>query len=173
MSAMSNPEVARSDLPLYNVRALRPLSRSTRMPPCSRFSQNQAGAPPQAEVMRPSEIASVHSSHSASDAKESYAAKPQQQADAEAYPADSTSADSDAAAALYARENGLDVDVPKTGGIGHMISKAVHSRWAIYVRDFGMVALIFAWWLPGIINDDPRVRGKRVPNSILAWFFIL
>lgn len=142
--------------------------------------QSASTPPPQtqaeAEVLRAAEIASVHSSHSASDKKELYGATKPPHPTGEAHASGGgfdAASDSSAAAALYARENGLDVDVPKTGGIGHVLSRAIHSKAAIYVRDFGMIALIFAWWLPGMINDDPRVRHKRIPNSILAWFFIL
>lgn len=49
----------------------------------------------------------------------------------------------------------------------------MHSKYARWIRDFGLILLILGWWIPAVINDAPKVRHRWIPSTIWAWFFIL
>ncbi|CAO1636881.1 unnamed protein product [Parajaminaea phylloscopi] len=53
------------------------------------------------------------------------------------------------------------------------ISVLTNSRYAVYVRDFAMLALLLGWWIVAIVNDRPQVRHRWIPSTVIAWFFIL
>lgn len=48
-----------------------------------------------------------------------------------------------------------------------------NSRYAVWIRDFSVIALILGWWIVAIINDRPQVRHRWIPSTVIAWFFIL
>ncbi|KAL9938602.1 hypothetical protein V8E36_002321 [Tilletia maclaganii] len=47
----------------------------------------------------------------------------------------------------------------------------LHSKAAVVARDFALILLILGWWIPSVVNT--ATRYKWIPNSIIAWFFIL
>lgn len=77
----------------------------------------------------------------------------------------------DLEAAKWARrENGEDNDEADAHNrLFSRFSAMLHSPYAIYVRDFGLIALILGWWIPSIIN--PAVRYRWVPATILVRSF--
>ncbi|PWN45438.1 hypothetical protein IE81DRAFT_320199 [Ceraceosorus guamensis] len=75
------------------------------------------------------------------------------------------------AKALYDREHDLDEDEKKSDGPIAQLKMLLHSRGAVIVRDFGLIALLLGWWIPSIINE--RVRHRWIVATIFSWFFIL
>lgn len=71
------------------------------------------------------------------------------------------------------RETGEDYVDDEDSPIVAKLKMAYHSRYAVWARDFGLILLILGWWIPSLINDDPLVRHRRIPSSIISWFFIL
>lgn len=65
-------------------------------------------------------------------------------------------------------------DGPEThNAIFDKIGALTHSRYAVYLRDFIMLAVILGWWIVAIINDRPEIRRRWIPSTVIAWFFIL
>lgn len=77
------------------------------------------------------------------------------------------------AAKWRARENGEEVDETPDSPFMIKVKSFLHSRQAVWLRDFGLIALILGWWIPAIINDTPRVRHRWIPSTVISWFFIL
>ncbi|PWN37238.1 uncharacterized protein FA14DRAFT_159381 [Meira miltonrushii] len=71
------------------------------------------------------------------------------------------------------RENGEDDDDSPNTPWKDKLLVFFHSRYAVWIRDFGLILLILGWWIPAIINDTPKVRHRWIPSTIFSWFFIL
>ncbi|UZJ52969.1 hypothetical protein CBS101457_002289 [Exobasidium rhododendri] len=72
-----------------------------------------------------------------------------------------------------AREEGLEVEEKEDSAIMIKVKTFLHSKTAVVIRDFGLIALILGWWIPAVINDAHQVRHRIIPSSIIAWFLIL
>lgn len=72
------------------------------------------------------------------------------------------------AAKWQARENGYEEDDKEDSPYMQKIKAMLHSRKAVYVRDFGLIALLLGWWIPAIINDAPKVRHRWIPSTVIV-----
>ncbi|KAN0064492.1 hypothetical protein ACQY0O_002120 [Thecaphora frezii] len=57
------------------------------------------------------------------------------------------------------------------GPFSKVFKAVVHHPATRVVFDFGLIALILGWWLPGIIREETRHRW--IITTIWSWFFIL
>lgn len=62
-------------------------------------------------------------------------------------------------------------DGPRNSVFGK-ISEMSHSRYAVWARDFILIALILAWLIVSQINDRPLVHHRRIPSALISVFFI-
>jgi hypothetical protein len=72
------------------------------------------------------------------------------------------------AAKWQARENGYEEEDTEDSLYMQKIKAMLHSRQAVYVRDFGLIALLLGWWIPAIVNDSPRVRHRWIPSTVIV-----
>jgi hypothetical protein len=72
------------------------------------------------------------------------------------------------AAKWAARENGEDVEIKEPNPFMSKVHSFMHSRYATYIRDFGLILLLLGWWIPAIINDTPQVRHRWIPSTIFV-----
>lgn len=47
-----------------------------------------------------------------------------------------------------------------------------HSRYAVWLRDFLLIGLIFAWLVVSQLNTRDQVHARRIPSALIAVFFI-
>jgi hypothetical protein len=72
------------------------------------------------------------------------------------------------AAKWVARENGYEEDAKEENAHMRRFKAMLHSKKAVYVRDFGLIALLLGWWIPAIVNDTPQVRHRWIPSTVIV-----
>ncbi len=69
---------------------------------------------------------------------------------------------------LYAE---IGAPVNEKSKFGEKVSILYHSRAAVVLRDFALIAFLLGIWLSSLIR--PQTQGLKVVTSVIAWFFTL
>lgn len=81
----------------------------------------------------------------------------------------------------------VDIDVESTHGVHDHVRSGpesnnilyekigifINSKYAVYMRDFCLLALLVGWWIVAIANDRPEIRHRWIPSTVIVWFFVL